>query len=1262
MRITTNMVNMTYTSGNARSLSNLLDANERVTAGRNMLNPEDDPTYYVTAYSMQIMSNEATQYSRNAENAVTWLDNEDNLLQTAYEYLSKAKNELAVAGRNDSQNAESRKALAGDVLSILNAMKDIGNSQYLGRYVFAGYETQTEPFVSGDREVSAVVSNISGSEAISKRLFGDMPELSEGSYTMNMSIIDGVAYLNMTDSLGKTVLLDSNGSDETTTTGNITTTTLVAAYNGETVINTGVGVGVKIPSGLADGTTMKMQFYYTPGDDITYLGDDGKITSKIASNQEVVINVNGQETFMETYRTTKGTTKNTVNGIGITNTTKFTQIDGANVSTADSITFSGTDHNGYAIGTAKVSAPANVNLDMATASEEERTITVRYANRDYDITLAQDGYSDMDEVIFDINRSLENQGLGGEMSAVSDGDRIMFVSNRTGEGVQISVTGSQNNKLGFNALPVTANGMDTTFELSYDNFVGPVTTTHNDVAITGGVYTEVTVNGQTIGFTPASGSAADIESALNQALMDKGMGFDVYGTVSDTATPGQYDITFQLINTEYTDDTKLATKVGTDYQFDTPRGSDYPVDNEKNISDMLSYIENLFGNAVDASIVDGKLQVKDLRSGTSKLSFAVDEHNSGIGYAKNSSDVMLSGYYSSKKDDTWDVVVNVGATDITVKVTDKLGNVIYDNSANPILKANYDGGDIDIGNGVKMQLGSIAGSATPVTTTFSIDLTANSNLSFGDLNVTEKGENVNVFKSLENLYFALEMNIPDSGIGAPSSWSKDSLNSTAVPSLDGEFRGNYNEIFNFEVQYAQSKSDFYLQKKQEWTSANFNDLNVGTVGFELVLNTDDGKVTKNYASSAATSDDKLNDFVAQINSDYDLQKLGVRAYNDNGQLRIDTNSGAMEIDVNYNDDLSAYVMGMDDLKPATAEISPTLQLSNLDSPSTLDINYYDGTAWQTATVTVPNVDYADNAALLAEINSQLGSTGLTASMAAGELITFSGPTSDIIVSGDAEGTLGFYNKTGADTVTSRSAVTMDLSEKNSLERTLTFSYNDGTDRTVSIEVDAENFMTYEDMIANINEKLADAGISGVVQAEMVGTGTIGFTFNGVTGTSVSGDYESTLGFAKAGDSVTMKVTGDSGELINTYTMDTAGEKYYVADGVYQYYDAGYLYATDSFTAAVGSGIEYELDVLAQAESQILAALTTVGNSTSKAESAQTFNESLKLTTEELKAKYTGSTLIDQTQASADLTVAETAYQYALKSTSLLLNVSLLDYL
>jgi flagellin-like hook-associated protein FlgL len=1251
---------MTYTSGNARSLSNLLAANERVTAGRNMLNPEDDPTYYVTAYSMQIMSNEATQYSRNAENAITWLDNEDNLLQTAYDYLSKARNELAVAGRNDSQNAESRKALAGDVLSILNAMKDIGNSQYLGRYVFAGYETQTEPFVSGDREVSAVVSSYNGTEAVSRKLFSDMPELKEGSYTMNVSVQDGVAYLNMTDSLGKTVLLDSNGSDETTTTGNVTTTTLVAAYDGETVINTGVGLGIKLPDDIPNGTDIKMQFYYTPGDDITYLGDDGKITSKIASNQEVVINVSGQETFMETYRTTKGTTKNTVNGLSITNTTKFSQIDGANASLADSISFSGTDHNGYAIGTARVSSPGNVNLDMSNASEEERTITITYANRNYDITLSQKGYSGMDEILFEINRSIENQGLGGEMSAVSDGDRLMFISKRTGEGVQLSVTGSENNKLGFKDLPVTANGMDTTFEMYYDNYAGPVTTTHTNVAIAA-AYTEVNVNGQTIGFTPASGSAADIETALNQALMDKGLGFTVYGSVVDSGTPGQYDITFNLMNTEFTDETYLATKIAGDYQFDTPRGTDYPIDSEKKISDMLSYIENLYGNAVDASLVDGRLQVKDLRSGTSKLAFSINENNSGIGYSENTSDIMLSGYYTSKKDDQWNVMVNVSATDITIQVTDKLGNTIFDNSANPISKANYSGGDIELGNGVKIKLGDIAASATPITASFEIELTANSNLSFGDLNITEKGENVNVFKSLENLYFALNMNIPDSGIGAPSSWSKENLNSTAVPSLDGEFRGNYNDIFNFEVQYSDTKSDFYLQKNQEWTSETFKDYNVGTVGFELVLDTDDGKVTRSFSSSAGTASAKLDDLIAQINADSSLQQLGVRAYNDEGKLRIDAHSGAIGIDVNYDDDLSSYVMGMSDSAPATAEIPPKLDLSNVDNPVTLNIDYYDGAAWQNTTVTINNVDYPDTATLLADITAQLPA-GVTVSIGAGNLITFSGPTSDIIVSGDETGALGFYNKAGADTISNRTLVTMDLSEKNSLQRTLTFAYNDGSDKTASIVVDAENFMTYEDMIENINEKIAAAGLTGVVQAELVGENGIGFSFTGVTGTSVQGDYESTLGFAKAGDAVKIKVTGDDGELINVYSMDTAGEKYYVADGVYQYYDAGYLYATDSFTAAVGSGIEYELDVLAKAESQVLAALTTVGNSTSKAESAVTFNKSLKLTTEELKAKYTGSTTIDQTQALSELTVNETAYQYALKSTSLLLGTSLLDYL
>lgn len=1270
MRITNSMMSMTYNNGISDSLSKLLDQNKRVASGRSLLNPEDDPVSYVSAYSMQIMSNEATQYGRNVTNASAWLGQEDSVLQSAYDYLSKAKNELAVEGANDSQNADSRKAIAGDVLSILNAMKDIGNTQYMGRYIFSGYKTDTQPFTSGDRQVTAVVSSYSGAEVISKRLYSDMTELKEGSYNATVTILDGVAYTSLTDDNDNPVLIDSNSSDDTTKNGNLITNSLVTSYDGGTIINTGVGVGIQLPDGIKNGQSIKLQFYYTPGDDITYQGDNGLISSKIANNQSVNINVDGQSTFMKTNRTITGTMQNTSNGIPISNTTKFSQLDGANADLADSIKFTGTDHNGYAIGTARLSSPGNVDLDMSSASAAERTVTLGYAGRSYNITMSQKGYSDMDEVVFDMNRQLDNLGLGAEVTAVSDGDKVMFMTTKTGEGTTLSATGTDNGVLGFKSSPVTAKGMDTTFEMGYSNYSGPVATSYDNTAIAAGNHTYY-VNGKSVTFNVgATDTAQDIENSLNQALMDKGLGFTVYADVSAGST-SDYKIDFKLQNTEMTDDTYLSTKLDTgaaaDYQYASARATDYPTADEKNVSDMLSYIESLYGDAVDASLNNGKLQVTDLRSGKSALTFSVDEQNTGVGYAEIDRNVTLSGRYTGTRDDKWNVNVSVTGTNLTLHVTDSKGNVIYDNASNPIDTTTYKGGSIYISNGVSMTLGELNAS-----TSFSVDMTANSNVSFGDLNVTEDGTNVDVFKSLNNLYEALNMNIPASGIGAPSAWSDSTLNSTAVPSLDGTFGGNYNDTLKFEVQYYNNQNSFHLQNDQKWESQSVKYYDDANVSFNIALNspnTTPAITTKTFGAPAGTytnASDLLNNLVTQINADADFKSMGVRAYNDNGKLMVDTNSGSTEISVTYNNDETAYVMGGTSTSPATGDTAPTKEIT---SPSALDIRYHDATGWHSQTVTVPAGSYADSNAVMSALNAQIAGAGLSNISASltttGKIaLTAASPITDVIASGDQNGQLGFYTKAFEDTYTSTSDVAMDLTNKTDTERSLTFSYYDGTQtQTSTITLDAENFATYDDLVANINQKLADAGISGTVTAEKVGYNGLGFSFGGgVTNVTVSGDYNSTLGISKGGDVAKIKITGSNGELINTYNMDTANKKYFVADGVYQYYDAGTLYATDSFTATVGSGINYELDVLDKAESQVLSSLTTVGNNQSKVDSAKTFNQNIVTTTDSLKAKYTQSTTIDQTQATADLSTAKTAYQAALQVTATTMSISLLDYL
>lgn len=1276
MRVTYNFMTMKYLYGMNSTLNNLVKANEQVTSGRNLLNPEDDPTNYLSAFSLQRSVDDAKQYNRNGNNALVWLNNEDSVLSTVSDILSRAKDELAVEGANDSEDANSRKALAGEVKNIYEEMQDLANSKYMDRYIFGGYQTDDQPFNTGDRNVTAVMSNLDGGQAFSSRKYGDMPELKEGKYTMQAQAKNGVVYVTMKDENSKTVLLDSNGSDETTENGNLTSSSLTTEFKPGQVINTGRGVGIQLPDDMTDGQTLSLSFYYTPGDSVTYNGDDGEINAQIGSGQSVALNVSGQDIFMATNKTIQGTMSNTVNGVSLSETSLFSDIDGANVSDADSVTFTGTDHNGYKIGTARVTSPSNVDLDMTGSTDEQRTVTVTYGGKDYDLTMDESGYDDMDSVVFDLNRLLENKGLGSQVTAVNDGDKVMFMTTRAGDGVDLTVKGSDFNKLGFSKLPVSDTGEDTTFELGYDNYAGPVETVHDNLAIGAGNHTYY-VNGEELDINVAgTDGAQEIQDKINSALENAGLGFDVVAKVEAGST-SDYKVTYQMVNQNYSKDTYLATRDdaggANSYQYATAKGSDYPtVTTQKRVSDMLGFIENLYGNAVTASVEDGKIQVQDMRSGDSRLTFSMDEGNTGVGYAMLEPNVTLTGRYTGSGDDKWSVNV-IASANVTLQVTDSKGNVIADNSANPINPATYDGEPIYLAQGVSIVLGQLNAS-----TSFSSDMTAYSNLSFGDLNVTEDGSNVNLFQSLKNLYDALNNNIPDSGIAAPSAWQDTSLNSTATPYFDGTFRGNYNDVLNFEVENYDDKSEFYLQNEQSYESQALRSYDDADIDLNLMLKSDETTppiTLKNYTVSAGVYSGNttllLNNLVSQINSDSSLKALGVQATNDNGKLKIDSGSGNTEVSVEYNNTETAMVFG----QTANSVTGSQLPHTDINDPSTLNFYVHTAAGWDTSNinVTVPAGNYGDTAGLLTEINNQLSTqltaqglnpSSITAYEATNGTISFnvSADADDLVVSGDENGELGFYKMEQANTVKADGPITTDVSEKTVDQRSLTFNYNDGSDKTASIVVDKDNYQSLDDLISNINQKLSDAGLTDITCTK-IGEDSMGFEYGGsINSMHVSGDYEGTLGIEKGGDVAKMKVTSSDGTLINSYTIDTANNSYYVADGVYHHYDAGYLYATDSYTVAVGSGINYEMGQLEQAESQVHTAQTTVGNRVNRTESATSFNQSLITTNESLKSQFTESTTLDQTKAATNYTAAQTAYQAALSSTAKILQMSLLDYL
>ncbi len=1531
MRVTFNMRGMQMKDMLSTSLSNYTEAVKKANAQQSLLNPWEDTSKYVGAYNVQNMIDELTQFSENANSASNWLNNTNAELQELLEALKKARDDYAIAGASDSYDEESRKALAQDVLSLYNQIMDIANASYNGRYIFGGFQTEKPPFTGGTNSVTNVVTknengeNLSG-DAIVKDVFSDMTELKSGKYTAKIVVNNntGIAKLQLYDEKGNVVIMDSNGSDEAGGSGNKSAVSMTFEYEPGKVINTGRGISFKLPDDLENPTSIVMEFDYKSGSEITYQGDNGYIYTQIGYSQDIAVNMPGSNIFTQSSLILQGSAFNTVNGMAATINSLFSNLDNTNISIGDSIEIAGTDHNGNKVGIASLVSNTNPSLDLASATEKERTLTITYGDKLYKVVVPQKAYASTDELANAINNELKNAEYIGSLSSLSglnasidtyeatvnsqvnsgkfqgetttegknkykvdlsselkisaDGDRLNFMSQKAGDNVRIAVTGTDQSLLGFKGATVAAEGKDTTFEIGYDfhtDTINPVETTHKNFDLNGTSYTffvngkEVVINkpattianstipnlkfgqedvefevngrkitvgaeefrnipaaertnflneklreaglgGETVittfnnnpngtfslGVATTTPSKKELEFLFDEALRKAGFDFEVGVSLdlnpNDPANLGNYDITFSLQNYNMDRDTTLTT---TAYDRTTiPPTSDMQtakIDRsrlndaeEKTLGDYVKFLEDLYGQTVDVSIVDGKLTIADLRSGDSKLTFRTNALNQGISHA-NDQMTIVGGAYSGKKDDTWNVSVTttLGQNDqrnISIVIMDKNGNTIYNKVTN-----DYKGGPIELPNGVTITPDDmeIPNPLDPTkresTTTFQLDLKAQPGLNFGDVNIKETGKNVNVFRALENLMHALEHNITKNGFGEPSAWKATDLNSTAKPFLDGVFQGNFNDNWKYEILSANQKTDFYLQNEYKTTSGNvqydenaYQNAIANNIPLTFSVDIFDNKTGKverkevkidlSKANPEITNAESAQEYILkELNNNPDFVKAGIRFANKDGAIEIQSGSGTKIANFANSATNSAerafasFVMGFDTVAngelPDTFTAAFTFKVADPLDPAGAGIGFKEITVDPVVTENIANVavsasetfaldinghkvnisskDFmaaADKDAfineklkeagisvnegatqvtnngngtysfqvtafsskedILAKINSELAdaATGtnsrIKANIAADGSIQFVASGTDLPVEVSVESgaynplSIGLTHNGGTGNITELAVSGVqtpktDLSELSEDARTLTITYydeNTNEQKEVKVTLDKKEYKSVQEMVDDINAQLVKQGISADnLNAVVNSKGEISFakssnsTFGGIV---VEGDYAGTLGFPKAGDSVSVKVTNAEGGLVQNVTLDTANKSVFVSDGLHLGFDAGSLSATDSFTAAVGSGVENEIDTLDAAVNQVLQAGTLIGTRGQRVESVIKFQETVITNNEEIKAGYLGATATDVIKLTTDLELSKTAYQSAMSIVTSMMSISILDFL
>jgi flagellar hook-associated protein 3 FlgL len=145
MRITQSMMTDRLLANLGDSQEKLARASQEMSTQKKLLKPSDDPVGAQLAVLTRGDLNANTQYSSNVSQAQGWMATAGSSLDEITDLLHRA-NDLTVQGSNGTNDAEARNNLAAEIDQIVAAVKQAGNTNYAGVYLFSGTKTTTAPY------------------------------------------------------------------------------------------------------------------------------------------------------------------------------------------------------------------------------------------------------------------------------------------------------------------------------------------------------------------------------------------------------------------------------------------------------------------------------------------------------------------------------------------------------------------------------------------------------------------------------------------------------------------------------------------------------------------------------------------------------------------------------------------------------------------------------------------------------------------------------------------------------------------------------------------------------------------------------------------------------------------------------------------------------------------------------------------------------------------------------------------------------------
>ena len=204
-RISENLQTSLVLNSVRRSQRDLFLSQTRIATGRRFVSPSEDPIAAARSLDLSQALQRQLQFRENAQYGENILSAADSALNEVADLMIQAS---SIASQNVSNltSAAERQAEAEVVTAIRQQLQVVGNRQFDGRYIFAGLDTLSQPFVDG----AAGVVYTGDTGELQTRLSGDLvsPVTMAGSAIFGALSRQIATNVNLTPVLSESTRLD----------------------------------------------------------------------------------------------------------------------------------------------------------------------------------------------------------------------------------------------------------------------------------------------------------------------------------------------------------------------------------------------------------------------------------------------------------------------------------------------------------------------------------------------------------------------------------------------------------------------------------------------------------------------------------------------------------------------------------------------------------------------------------------------------------------------------------------------------------------------------------------------------------------------------------------------------------------------------------------------------------------------------------------------------------------------------------------------